>query len=105
MRRGMALLLLTALGGGCASLEGARLYRSGTEALEVGDTARAVSDRERAATLVPQASEIQNHLGIAYLAAGRREDARAAFERSSALDCDNPAPKANLRLLDEPADL
>jgi Flp pilus assembly protein TadD len=98
-----AWVLVLALGAGCASWEGARLYESGTRALEAGDTGRAVHDLERAAELVPQASEIQNHLGIAYLAAGRRDEARTAFERARDLDCDNPAPEANLRLLDQPA--
>jgi len=81
---------------GCAGLEGARLYRSGSAALERGDTDRAVADLERAAQLQPQASEVQNHLGLAYAEAGRAEDARRAFERSVELDCDNQAAQHNL---------
>ena len=84
---------------GCSAIEGARLYRDGTQALERGDTDSAVSSLERAAERAPDASEIQNHLGIAYLAAGRRGDALRAFERAIALDCDNVAARRNLALL------
>ena len=83
----------------CARVEGARLYESGTEALDAGQTERAISDLERAAGLVPHASEIQNHLGIAYQAAGRDADALEAFERAVALDCDNAAAQTNLERL------
>jgi Flp pilus assembly protein TadD len=82
---------------GCAGFQGARLYASGSEALDRGDTARAVADLERAATLVPHASEIQNHLGIAYASAGRHDEALRAFRRALALDCDNEAARSNLR--------
>ena len=99
MRRILALAVALALGSGCASYRGARLYVSGSEALEAGDTARALADLERAAALAPQRSEVQNHLGIAYLRAGRQADARAAFERAVTLDCSNPAAAANLRRL------
>lgn len=81
---------------GCATYQGARLYDRGTLALERGDAAAAVADLERAAALVPHASEIQNHLGLAYDAEGRPDDARAAFERAVALDCDNEAAQRNL---------
>ena len=81
---------------GCASLEAARLYRSGSAALDRGDAERAIADLERAAQLQPQASEIQNHLGLAYAEAGRDEDARRAFQRSVDLDCDNEAAQHNL---------
>ena len=63
-------------------MRASRLYVSGTEALDRGDTSRAVDDLEQAASLVPEASEVQNHLGLAYRAAGRDEDARAAFQRA-----------------------
>jgi Flp pilus assembly protein TadD len=94
-----SLLLLLALAG-CASFEGARLYGSGSEALDRGDSARAIADLERAAELVPQASEVQNHLGLAYLSAGRPDEARTAFERALARDCDNGAARHNLRALE-----
>jgi Flp pilus assembly protein TadD len=96
----LALLGLLAAPAGCASLEGERLYRSGTLALDRGDPAAAVLDLERAAALVPHASEIRNHLGIAYLEAGREREARAAFERALDLDCDNQAARHNLLLLE-----
>ena len=51
---------------------------------------------ELAARLAPERSEILNHLGIAYGAAGRSGDALSAFERAVALDCDNRAAAENL---------
>jgi len=96
----VALALLVA---GCASFEGARLYDSGTRALDRGDTQRAIGDLERAAELVPQASEVQNHLGLAYAAAGRDDDARRAFRRAVDLDCDNAAAAGNLRAAEQRA--
>lgn len=91
------LLALLALASGCASLEASRLYASGTEALDRGDTARAIADLERAAALWPEASEVHNHLGLAYARAGRDALALAAFEQAVALDCDNDAARHNLR--------
>lgn len=92
-----ALALAVALSGSaCATYRGARLYESGTRALDRGDAAAAVADLERAAQLVPDASEIQNHLGLAYAAAGRSDDALLAFRRAVALDCDNGAAQQNL---------
>ena len=90
---------LCALQLGCAAIEGARLYRDGTRALERGDAESAVRSLELAAERAPDASEVQNHLGIAYLGAGRRDDALRAFERAVALDCDNVAARRNLALL------
>ena len=97
-----ASVLLLALLGGCASeplatWQAARLYARGSAALEAGETDRAIRDLERAATLVPHASEVQNHLGAAYAADGRDADALAAFERAVDLDCDNAAAQRNLR--------
>jgi Flp pilus assembly protein TadD len=89
------LLVVFALG--CASVEGHRHFEAGNAALDRGDAALAVAELERAAALVPGASEVQNHLGIAYAAAGRDADALAAFERAIALDCDNRAAAENLR--------
>ena len=90
---GLALLAAPACS---ASWQGARLYASGTEALERGDTTHAVRSLEEAARLVPHASEIQNHLGAAYAASGRDAEALAAFQRAVDLDCDNAAAKRNL---------
>jgi Flp pilus assembly protein TadD len=81
---------------GCATFQGAQLYDRGSAALERGDAAAAIADLERAAELVPDASEIQNHLGLAYARAGRREEALGAFRRAVALDCDNRAAHQNL---------
>ncbi len=92
----LALVLSSGLGG-CASLEAARLYQSGTAALDAGEPERAVADLERAGTLAPQASEVQNHLGLAYAAAGRPGDAERAFRRAALLDCENAAARENLR--------
>ena len=92
----VALLILCGSVAGCASWQGARLYASGTRALDAGDAGAAVDDLERAAGLVPQGSEIQNHLGLAYTAAGRPAAALAAFERAVEIDCDNSAAQANL---------
>jgi Flp pilus assembly protein TadD len=94
--RRIALLLVLCSVLGCASFEGARLYRSGTRALDAGDSARAVTDLERAAQLVPQGSEIQNHLGLAYAAAGDDAKALAAFTRAVEIDCENQAAQQNL---------
>lgn len=97
----LAIAIAACASAGCATLEGAELYQSGTRALRAGDAEAAVRDLERAAQSVPQASEIQNHLGLAYEAQGRRADALVAFDRALELDCDNQAAhinKARLRL-------
>jgi Flp pilus assembly protein TadD len=98
MRRLLVTLLLVALTSvGCATYRGGLLYSSGTEALDRGDNARAIADLERAAELVPHASEIQNHLGLAYAADGRDREALLAFRRAVALDCGNQAARRNLQ--------
>lgn len=91
--------LCALLGAGCSAIDGARLYRDGTQALEHGDAEQAVVALERAAERVPEASEVQNHLGLAYLALGRRGEAQLAFERAVALDCANRAALRNLEIL------
>lgn len=97
-RASAATIALVLLLGGCTSYRGARLYQSGSAALDRGDFAGAVQDLERAAELVPHASEIQNHLGLAYAGEGRDAEALLAFERAVALDCDNAAASRNLRV-------
>ena len=92
----LALILMV----GCASprfdgLRGARLYASGSRALEMGEARRAVDELETAARLIPHASEIQNHLGLAYWAEGDVDRARTAFDRALELDCDNEAARRN----------
>jgi Flp pilus assembly protein TadD len=95
----LVLFALCAALAGCADIEARRFYRAGTEALDRGESKRAVADLERAAALAPEISEIQNHLGIAYEDAGRSDDAVRAYERAIALDCDNRAAESNLREL------
>ena len=92
----LSVALLVALALGCAAVEGHRHFEAGNSALDRGDAALAVAELERAAALAPEASEVQNHLGIAYVAAGRSGDALSAFERAVALDCDNREAAANL---------
>ncbi len=74
-----------------------RLYESGTRALDHGEAAAAIADLEAAARLLPDSSEVQNHLGIAYEAVGRDDDARSAWRRAVDLDCSNEAAQRNLR--------
>ena len=97
MPRFALLVAFVALALGCASLDGWRLYVSGTEALDAGHTEQAIAELEHARALVPDASEIRNHLGLAYSAAGREGDALHEFQRAVDLDCDNQAAVANLR--------
>jgi Flp pilus assembly protein TadD len=85
---------------GCSSLRAARSYQSGTSALDRGDSRQAIAELERAAELSPEASEVQNHLGLAYQAAGRESDAELAFRRAVALDCGNAAAVENLRVVE-----
>jgi Flp pilus assembly protein TadD len=92
----LVLGLATSQLAACASLEGARYYRSGSDALERGEVARAITDLEHAARLLPEASEVRNHLGIAYLEAGRSDEALLAFEEAVSLDCTNDAAVHNL---------
>lgn len=96
-RTGLTALTLSV---GCASFEAARLYSTGTDALEAGDTRSAVVRLEQAARLRPEASEVRNHLGLAYLQAGRVGEARSEFEQALALDCGNEAARQNLRALE-----
>lgn len=105
VRGGLVLGLLTMLVAACESravrsLQAGRLYTTGTEALDRGDHQTAIAQLEEAATLVPDASEIRNHLGLAYWSAGDSERARAAFEAAIDLDCDNEAARSNLASLD-----
>jgi Flp pilus assembly protein TadD len=81
---------------GCATVDATRLFRSGTAALERGDSGVAVRDLEEAARLLPGSSAIHNHLGLAYVAARRDGDALREFERAVAIDCGNHAAQANL---------
>lgn len=95
------MLCVSVLQVGCESmpmraLRGARHYAAGSEALERNQSDQAILELERAAALIPHASEIQNHLGLAYWSGGRRASALAAFERAVDLDCENQAAEGNL---------
>ena len=94
-----SFLCLSAPHVGCSNWRASQFYQSGSHALDEGDSTRAVSDLARAATLKPESSEIQNHLGIAYERAGEPAAALSAFERAVELDCDNAAASANLAAL------
>lgn len=97
MRRLALLVIAGSISVGCATVEAARLYRSGTRALERGDTSRAVADLEGAAARVPYDAEVHNRLGVAYAAEGRREEAIREFRSAVELDCDHAVAARNLR--------
>jgi Flp pilus assembly protein TadD len=99
MLRSIPILVAAACLVACAGIEAARFEERGRAALDRGDAAAAVADLEHAASLAPNASPIQNHLGIAYEQAGRRDDALRAYERAVELDCENEAATANLDAL------
>lgn len=81
---------------GCASFRAAKLYQRGTEELNQGRLGVALRDLTAAAKLAPEASEIQNHLGLAHAEAGQEDRALVAFERAVELDCRNTAAVENL---------
>ena len=96
-RRGLLIgLLAIALLSGCTSFRGARAYQRGSAAMDRGEATVAAEELETAAALLPHASEIQNHLGIAYWMEGREAEALVAFRRAVELDCDNQAAARNL---------
>lgn len=81
---------------GCATVEAGRHLDAGNAALDAGRPAEAIPHFEAAIALVPEASELHNHLGIALAAEGRHRQALASFERAVFLDCDNQAAQQNL---------
>lgn len=81
------------------SIRAARYYAHGSRALDRGDSVEAIAALERAASLMPSASEVRNHLGLAYWSGGRSDDALRELERAVELDCDNEAARANLQRL------
>lgn len=89
-------LVLASLALGCAGFRAAKLYRAGTDDLNAGRHEAALVQLSEAARLLPTASEIQNHLGLALAANERHVEALRAFERAVALDCDNEAAARNL---------
>lgn len=98
----LCLALLGLLATSCTSWQAAQLYQRGTLALDQGENQRAIADLERATELAPHVSEVRNHLGLAYLAAGDRDAAQRAFERAIALDCENQAARRNLWAIRQP---
>ena len=97
-------LIVVSYAMGCESspmrtFRGARHYAAGTEALTQSDPGQAIEELEQAAALIPHASEIQNHLGLAYWSGGRPQAARIAFESAVQLDCENIAAQSNLERL------
>jgi tetratricopeptide (TPR) repeat protein len=94
------IVLTLPLLAGCTSWRAAQLYQSGTAELDRGEYELAIEDLERASELAPQASQVQNHLGLALAAAGREGEARVAMQRAVALDCTNDAAAHNLALLE-----
>jgi Flp pilus assembly protein TadD len=88
----IAALLLVA----CATTSATRLFRSGTAALDHGDSTRAVRDLEAAAGLLPDSSAVHNHLGLAYAASARHAEALREFDRAVEIDCANQAAQTNL---------
>jgi Tfp pilus assembly protein PilF len=102
---GLVVLLVATASLACSSLppvraiRAARYYAAGTRALERGDDTVAIQELERAAALMPNASEIHNHLGLAYWSDGRERAAERELERALELDCDNDAARANLARL------
>ena len=81
---------------GCGGVRAAHLYREGTAALNAGKPVVAISQLTRAGALAPEASEIQNHLGLAFATTGQHEKALSAFQRAVDLDCSNSAAVQNL---------
>jgi len=101
-RRGLPLSLCAATFAaafGCASWDAARLYASGTQALDRGELTLAEVQLGEAARLAPQASEVRNHLGLVYAAQQRPVLAERAFREALRLDCDNDAARRNLAAL------
>ena len=92
----LTILLMINLMVGCSTYRAAQLYQSGTEALDRGEIQVAVAELQEASRLEPKVSEIQNHLGLAYAAAGAHTEALAAFQNAVELDCENEAAQRNL---------
>ena len=91
------LVMLIGLSLGCSTYRAAQLYQTGTASIGTAEPTKAVADLERAVRLAPHASQIRNHLGIAYVEVGRFRDAIQAFEYAVLLDCDNSAAFQNLK--------
>ena len=101
--RHVLLIALALAGAGCASFQAAQWAERGSRAIDEGRFVQAITDLERAVALAPEAAPLHNHLGVAYLGAGRKAEARQAFEQAVALDCDHQPAQRNLRALGPPA--
>ena len=105
MLLGPWLVVLGLFAVGCSALppvraiRAARYYADGTRALERGDSQVAIAELERAVELMPLASEIHNHLGLAYWSDERDGEALRELERAVELDCDNEEARVNLARL------
>lgn len=72
------------------------LFHLGTLELERSNIPLGTEMLETAASMLPNSSQAQNNLGIAYKMAGRYTDASAAFERALQLDPQQAATYFNL---------
>lgn len=98
---GMLALSLVACAGSAPvrAVRAARYYAAGTRALDRGESRAAIEALEFAVDLMPNASEIHNHLGLAYWSEGRSEEALRELEHAVELDCENEAARVNLARL------
>ncbi|HEY1011082.1 MAG TPA: tetratricopeptide repeat protein, partial [Herpetosiphonaceae bacterium] len=74
-------------------------YQQGVAAAESGDPAAGAAAMEQAIALNPQPITYHLTLGGTYLVLGRRDEARAAYERAALLEPDNPVARDLLRQL------
>ncbi len=81
------------------SPEVVRSLAAARAALEAGDDAAAETQIAAALAVEPTNAEALNMLGVANRRFGRFAEARAAYERASALARDYPAPQRNLGVL------
>ncbi len=80
-----------------------KAFRKGMEAWDAGDFPKAAEQFEKAVASFPEYDSAFNNLGVMYIRMNRPEKARAAFERSVALNDKNADADRNLArmLLDE----
>lgn len=96
----LALVLVACAGSTpVRAVRAARYYAVGTRALDRGESRAAIDALELAVGLMPNASEIHNHLGLAYWSEGRSEEALREIGKAVELDCENEAARVNLARL------
>jgi Flp pilus assembly protein TadD len=71
-------------------------YRQGLCLLSPEHAKEALTHLERARELLPKNSDIHRHLGYVYDLLGRPQDSQASYEKSLALDGENPVTLNNL---------